>query len=62
MILLTVFTPLINFLIFACFSTFVHRTQLARFVIASMFSLLALLLSYAPAAISGQTQVASLGA
>jgi hypothetical protein len=62
MILLAVFTPLINFLIFACFCTFVHRTQLARFVIASMVALLAMLLSFAPAVIAGQTKIAALGA
>jgi NADH:ubiquinone oxidoreductase subunit 5 (subunit L)/multisubunit Na+/H+ antiporter MnhA subunit len=62
MLLFIVFTPLINFLIFACFSSFVHRTQLARFAIVSMLFLLSTLILRAPAVIAGQTDSASLGA
>lgn len=62
MILLAVFTPMINFLIFVLFGSFVHRKQLARLTIASMFSLLGILLAYAPNVIGGQVKTASLGA
>lgn len=61
MILLTVFTPLINFLLFAIFSTLVNRKQLAAYVIASMGVLLIFLLTLAPSVIAGETQIASLG-
>lgn len=62
MILLAVFTPMINFLIFVLFGSFVHRKQLARLTIASMFSLLGILLASAPNVIAGQVKTASLGA
>ena len=61
MIFLSVFTPLLNFLLFAIFSTVVNRKQLASYTIASMGALLLGLLSMAPAIIAGDTQAASLG-
>lgn len=61
MLFLTVFTPLINFLVFAIFSTFAHRKQLAAYTIASMAFLLIYLLFCAPDIIAGTTQTASLG-
>lgn len=53
---------MINFLIFVLFGSFVHRKQLARLTIASMFSLLGILLAYAPAVVAGQVKTVSLGA
>jgi proton-translocating NADH-quinone oxidoreductase chain L len=61
MLLLTVFTPLINFLLFSFFSNFVNRKQLAAYAIASMVALLGFLVTLAPAMIAGTVQTASLG-
>ena len=61
MLLLTALLPLINFLIFVFFSTFVHRKQLANLVIASMFFLLLMLITWLPFFVEGGIQVTSLG-
>lgn len=59
MVLLAVFTPLLNFLVFAIFSSFVHRTQLARLVIASMVSLLIVLIANLPGVMAGYMKTVS---
>jgi proton-translocating NADH-quinone oxidoreductase chain L len=61
MLLLTVFLPLINFFLFVTASTFVNRKQLAAYTIASMGTLLVLLLTLAPSVMAGETQTTSLG-
>jgi proton-translocating NADH-quinone oxidoreductase chain L len=61
MLLLAVFTPLINFLVFAALSTFVNRKQLAAYTVASMGALLIFLFTFAPQVMAGITQTASLG-
>jgi proton-translocating NADH-quinone oxidoreductase chain L len=61
MLLLAVFTPLINFLVFATLSTFVNRKQLAVYTVASMGALLIFLITFMPQIMSGVTQTASLG-
>ena len=61
MLLVSVFTPLVNFTTFALFSNFVNRKQLAAYTIASMGVLLLSLASLAPSIIAGNTQTASLG-
>jgi proton-translocating NADH-quinone oxidoreductase chain L len=61
MLLLAVFTPFINFLVFAVFSTFVNRKQLVTYTVTSMGALLLFLLTYIPQVMSGVTQTASLG-
>lgn len=61
MLLLLVFTPFINFLSFALFSTFVNRKQLALYTIASMGVLLSFLLLLAPSIIAGKSYTISLG-
>jgi hypothetical protein len=61
MLLLTVFLPLLNFLLFALASVYVNRKQLAAYTIASMGTLLLLLISLAPGVIAGETQTTTLG-
>lgn len=61
MLLLAVFTPLINFLVFAALSTFVNRKQLALYTVASMGALLIFLITFMPQVMSGVMQTASLG-
>lgn len=61
MLLFSVFLPLVNFLLFLCFGALVHQKRLSAFVIASMFSALAFLISMGPAVIAGTVQTAHLG-
>jgi NADH:ubiquinone oxidoreductase subunit 5 (subunit L)/multisubunit Na+/H+ antiporter MnhA subunit len=61
MVLLTVFLPFVNFLLFVMFGSLVSRQRLATYVIFSMgCSLLFLLLSL-PQIVGGHTPTASLG-
>lgn len=61
MTLLTVFLPLVNFLLLLSFGRLVSTKTLATFVIASMFSLLFGLIYNLPGIIEGVTQVTTLG-
>jgi proton-translocating NADH-quinone oxidoreductase chain L len=61
MVLLVVLTPLINFLIFALFGTFVHCKQLAVFTIASMVVALGAVVISGPAIMAGDMSSTSLG-
>lgn len=61
MLLLIVFLPLINFLIFVFFGAKVNRSQLSIFTILSMAFILISIILLAPAVIAGTVQTTSLG-
>lgn len=61
MLLLTVFLPLVNFILFLSCGRLVRIKTLTTFVIGSMFALLAGLIYSAPVVIGGALRVASLG-
>ena len=61
MILLTVFLPLVNFLLFLLFGGAVSTKRLASYVIASIAFTLAGLLGLGPSVVAGSVQTAHLG-
>lgn len=61
MLLLTVFLPFVNFLLFLLFGAAVSTKRLSNFVIASIIITFVALLSLAPSVITGLVQTAHLG-
>lgn len=61
MVLFAIMLPLINFVLFVTFARLVSRSLLAAYVVVSMFSTLAYLISLYPQVVAGNVYIASVG-